>query len=114
MSWKSQFIAMFKTWCIGTDKTKNDTKKRTNEFRYFLESNFVRVNRLFVFVYANYSNNANRFNAWKYYSLKGIIKNHNVIINGKNFYDQPVDSDIKRYEEIRKLTTEQGEDCTTG
>ena len=24
----------------------------------------------------------------------------------KNFYDQPVDSDIKRYEEIRKLTTE--------
>ena len=32
----------------------------------------------------------------------------------KNFYNQPVDSDIKRYEEIRKLTTEQGEDCTTG
>ena len=23
----------------------------------------------------------------------------------KNFYDQPVDSDMKRYEEIRKLTT---------
>ena len=83
MNWKSQFIAMFKTWCIGTYKTKNDTKKTTNEFRYFLESNFVRVNRLFVLVYANYSNNANRFNAWKYYSPKGIIKNHNVIINGK-------------------------------
>ena len=37
-----------------------------------------------------------------------------MIINGKNFYDQAIDSDIKRYEEIRKLTTEQGEDYTTG
>ena len=37
------------------------------------------------------------------------IKNYNIIINGKNFYDQIIDSDIKRYEEIRKLTTGQGE-----
>ena len=37
-----------------------------------------------------------------------------MIINGKNFYDQPIDSDIKQYEEIRKLTTGQGEDYTTG
>ena len=29
------------------------------------------------------------------------------MINGKNFYDQPIDSDIKGYEEIRKLTTGQ-------
>ena len=28
-------------------------------------------------------------------SPKGIIKNYNVIINGKNFYDQPIDSGIK-------------------
>ena len=27
----------------------------------------------------------------------------------KMFYDQPVDSDIKQYREIRKSTTEQGE-----
>ena len=37
-----------------------------------------------------------------------------MIINGKNFYDQAIDSDIKRYKEIRKLTTGQGEDYTTG
>ena len=37
-----------------------------------------------------------------------------MIINGKNFYDQSIDSNIKRYEEIRKLTTGQGEDYTTG
>ena len=32
--------------------------------------------------------------------------------NQSNF--QPIDSDIKRYKEIRKLTTGQGEDYTTG
>ena len=31
----------------------------------------------------------------------------------KHFYNQPIDSDIKRYEEIGKLITEQGEDYTT-
>ena len=33
-------------------------------------------------------------------------------MNGKNFYNQPIGSDIKPYEEIRKLITEQGEDYT--
>ena len=28
-----------------------------------------------------------------------------MIINGQKFYDQAIDSDIKWYEEIRKLTT---------
>ena len=55
-----------------------------------------------------------QFNARKYYWPKGIIVNYNVIINGKNFYDQAINSDIKRYKEIRKLTTGPGEDYTTG
>ena len=42
------------------------------------------------------------------------MKNYNVITDGKNLYDQQPDSDIKRYEKMRKLTTGQGEDCTTG
>ena len=37
-----------------------------------------------------------------------------MIINGKNFYDQAIDSHIKPYGEIRKLRTGQGEDYTTG
>ena len=45
---------------------------------------------------------------------KVITKNYNVIISRKNIKDQPIDSDIKRYKEIRKLTTGQGEDYTTG
>ena len=49
-----------------------------------------------------------------YYLPKRIIKTYIVNINGKNFYDQAIDSDIKRYEEIRKLKTGQSEDYTTG
>ena len=69
---------------------------------------------MFVLVYTNHDNNAKRFNAQKYYIPKGIIKNYNMIINGKNFHDQAIDSDIKRYEEIRKLATGQDELYTTG
>ena len=48
--------------------------------------------------------------AQRYYLPKDINQNYSVIISGKNFYDQPIDSDIKRYEEIGKLTMGQGED----
>ena len=41
-------------------------------------------------------------------------QNYKVIVAAKNFYDQPIYSDTKRYEEIRKLTTEHGEGYTTG
>ena len=85
----------------------------TNEYRYFLESSFVEVNRLFVLVYSSQDANSKRNKTQRYYLAKGIIKNYNVI-NGKSFYDQAIDPDIKRYEEIRKFTTGQGEDYTTG
>ena len=36
------------------------------------------------------------------------------MIDGKNFLDQPINSMIKTYENIRKIATGQGDDCTTG
>ena len=95
-------------------KSKNEIKNRTNEYKYFLKSIFVGVNRLFVLVYPNQNENSKRFKTWRHYLPKGIIKNYNVIINGKNFYDQAIDSDVKWYKEIRKLTIGKGEDYTTG
>ena len=62
---------------------------------------------MFVLVYTNQDAIARRFKAKRYYLPKGIIDNYNVIINGKSFFDQAIDSDIKRYKEIRKLTTGQ-------
>ena len=49
-----------------------------------------------------------RFNGKKYYLSRIIIKNHIIIINGKNGYDQPIDSDIKHYKEIKRLKADQG------
>ena len=66
-----------------------------NEYIYFIESNFVVVNRLFVLVYSNQDDNAKTYKAQMYYLPKGVIKNYNVIIKGKNFYDRPINSDIK-------------------
>ena len=79
-------------------KTKSKNKNTTNEYRYFLESNLVGVSRLFVSIYLNRNNDVKRFNTERYYLPKGIIKNYNVIINGKNFYDQVIDSDMMKLE----------------
>ena len=43
-----------------------------------------------------------------------MIKNYNLIINGKSFHDPSTDSDIKLYEKIRKLVTAQGENYSAG
>ena len=94
-------------------KTKSETKTTANEFGYSLESNFVGVNISFVLVYPNLNADSKGFKTWKYYLPKHLIKNYNVIINGKNVYGQSIDSDVKLYKEIRKLTTMQGEDYIT-
>ena len=101
-----RFSKVFERSIYWTEyKTKSGNKNTTNEYRYFLESNFVGVDRSFVLVYASQGNNSKRYKAKSSYLLKGIINYYNVIIIGKKFYNQPIDSDIKLYEEIRNLTT---------
>ena len=36
------------------------------------------------------------------------------MIDGKNVFDQPINSNIKTYENIRKIATGKGDDYTTG
>ena len=40
------------------------------------------------------------------------IENYNIEIDGWNFHDQPVNDLIKKYDEVRKVSTEQGDDYT--
>ena len=42
------------------------------------------------------------------------ITNYNVLIDGRNFYDQPINDQIKNYDEIRKAVTGKDNDYTTG
>ena len=70
---------------------------------------------MFVF-YFDYTDNSNkkveRNSHRKYFFPRVNITNYNVLINRRNFYDQPINELIKQYEEIRKTATRQGEDYT--
>ena len=65
---------------------------------------------MFVLIYSSEDANAKIFKAKACYLPKVVFKNYNVIIYGKKLCDQTTDSDIKRYEEIKKLTSGQSED----
>ena len=42
------------------------------------------------------------------------ITDYNVRIDGRNFYDQPINSLIRQYDEIRKIATRKGDNYATG
>ena len=42
------------------------------------------------------------------------IKDYNVMIDGKNFFDEPIKYNKVTYENIRKMTTGPGDDYTMG
>ena len=49
-----------------------------------------------------------------YYLPKVEIKDTDVMIDGKNFFDQTVKSVMRTYDNIRKIATGQRDDYTTG
>ena len=49
-----------------------------------------------------------------YYLTKLEVKECNVMIGGKNVFDQPINSKLKTYENIRKIATGKGDEYTTG
>ena len=83
-----------------------------------LNASFQGVRRLFVLAYVVAAGAANdeagiKDNR-KYFLPRGEIKNYNVLIDGRNFYDQPINDMIKQYDEVRKVSTGHGDDYTTG
>ena len=49
-----------------------------------------------------------------YYLPKVEIKDYNVLVDGKNFFDQPINRNLKTYENVRKIATGPGDDYATG
>ena len=109
-------------------QTKIETRNLDNNnlTRFPLDASFQGVRRLFVLVFNNtevtitddpINNTANRVerNSHTEYFLPWInITNYNVLTDGRNFYDQPINDIIKQYDEIKNIATEQGDDYTTG
>ena len=78
---------------------------------HLINTSFQGVDRLFVL---SFENEDQRKSHSTYYLPKVEIKDYNVMIDGKNFFDQPINSNIKTYENIRKIATGKGDDYTTG
>ena len=78
---------------------------------HLINLSFQKVNRLFVLSFENEDDRTSRS---MYYLPKREIKDYNVMIDGRNFFDQPINSMSKTYENIRKITTGKGDDYTTG
>ena len=84
--------------------------------RELLDSSCQGVKRLFVLAYNNTAGNDQvSVDSYKKYFLPRVkIDNYNIEIDGRNFYDQPINDSIKQYDEIRKISTGKGDDYTTG
>ena len=72
------------------------------------------TNRLFVLAYVRGDNVTNENSYTKYGLPRFKIKNYNIEIDGRNFYDQSINDLIKQYDEVRKISTGRGDDYTTG
>ena len=81
------------------------------ETNHLADPSFQGVNRLFVLSFENEDDRRSHSN---YCLPKVEVKDYNVMIDGKNLFDQPKNNDIKTYENITKTATGQGDDYATG
>ena len=82
-----------------------------------LNASFQGVKKLFVLAYfiaENGNDEAGVQDNKKYFLPRVKIKNYNILIDGKKFYDQPINDIIKQYDEVRKVSMGYGDDYTTG
>ena len=81
-------------------------------------ASFQGVQRLFVVAYAIAADAANNGagikDNRKYFLPKGKIEHYSMLIDGRNFYDKPINNLIKQYDEVRRVSAGQDDDYTTG
>ena len=77
---------------------------------YLIKPSLQGVNRLFILSFKDEDGGASHST----YLPKVEIKDYNVMIDGRNVFDQPINSMTKTYENIRKIAIGQGDDYTTG
>ena len=96
------------------NETVNDNNPATIVRDISLDPSFQGVNRLFVMAYNSENGQPIRNGQRKYYLPRIDIKEYNVIIDGRNFYDNPIENNIEKYRELKKVMIGKGEDYTTG
>ena len=96
-------------WGKYKSSIKNSDKDRY--FNYLVDPKFQGANRLFALPFENEDN---RTSHSTYYLLKVEIQDYNVMNDGKNFFNQPINSDFKTNENVRRTATGQRYEYTAG
>ena len=91
--------------------SKPELLAQNPNLNHLVEPSFQGVNRFFVLAFENEDD---RTSDDQYYLSTVEIKDYNVMINGENFFDQPIKNNKITYDNIRKIATGQGDDYTTG
>ena len=78
---------------------------------HLIEPSFQGVNRLFVLAFEN---DNHRTIHDRCYLPNVEIKDYNIMINGENFFHQPIKNKKITYDNIRKIAVGYGDDNTTG
>ena len=86
-----------------TNKTQN------NNLNYLIDPTFAKVNRLFVL---SFENENDRISFSKHYVPYVQIKDLNVLIDGKSFFDMPIKNGGETYKQIIEIG--RNNDYTTG
>ena len=86
-----------------TNQTNN------NNLNYLLDPTFTKVNRLFVLPLENEND---RTSFLKYYVPNAQIRDFNLLIDGKSFFDMSIKSKEEIYEQITEM--KRNNDCTIG
>ena len=87
------------------------TFAQKRSLNHLVDPGFQGVNKHFVL---SFENEDDRKSHSSYYLPKVTIKDYNVMIDGKNFFDQPINREIKTYESIRKIASGKGDNYATG
>ena len=90
---------------------KPDSLRRNQYLNHLIEPSFQGIKRLFVL---SFENDAQRISNKRHYLPNVEIKDCNVMIDGKNVFDQRVKNNKITYKNIRKTATGQGDDYATG
>ena len=91
--------------------SKPESLAQNPNLNHLVEPSFQGINRLFVLAFKN---DDDRTSDEHNYLPIVEIKDHNIMINGENFFDQPIKNNKVTYDHIRKFATGQGDDYTTG
>ena len=94
---------------IKWNKDRSEMTNQTNNLNYLIDPTFTKVNRLFVL---SFENENDRTSFSKYYTPKVEIKDFNVLVNGKSFFDVPVKNKEEAYKKIIEIS--KNNDYTTG